>query len=322
MAKPKKNQAPPPTAGQAPLIPPTKEEMDRLHIESVLRDQLQTRHDELGALMVKDLKKSDILRTLCATGEAIMANVLQAQGRLRAATGQVDAFVEAKKADFCTRARKSIKLLEGDQVENSIYEEVVEAMKPGLESLQRLVKDLDVPGVKIAIQPMGGGNALFDPEGNVTQAAAPAPAPEPKPKPKPEPTPVVEETYPPKSAAPAPISAREIPTLGMGPVIDVDVVEQAHPLDGMDEAAAEEAVNTLIAKLEEAGVEDGLKRKDWKAAEKAWVATWPEDCETDVTKRMYDRLVLALEQNPVTWTVITDKDLFDHQRKLALAAGE
>ena len=320
MAKKPKNAPAPPAPSTktalppTPLIPPTKEEVNRLHVESVLRTQLQNRHDELGALIGKDLKKSDILRTLCATGEAIMANVLHAQGRLRAATGQTDAFVEAKRADFCARARKSVKLLEGDHVENTAYEEVVEAMKPGLESLQRLVKDLDVPGVKIAITPSGAPGQLLDEEGSPTPAAAAWPKDQPEPVAAPK-----------AEAAPAPVEVPRGPVgaIGMneGPVIDV-VPESypVHPLDGLDDFEVEGVVNDLFDDFKEIGVTGNkLKRKDWKEAREAWFKIWPEGCDLTVTRKVYDLLQFAChERTPFSWAVATEKDLIDHQRKLAL----
>ena len=327
MAKPKnKKPEPSPAAGSAlppvPLIPPTPEELRRQHAETVGRERLRGISDEVILLIAKDLKKVDITKAIAACGEAILSLALQTQGRMRAISGETDALVEAKIADFNSKARKSIKLLEGPYDLTS-FEEVVDTMKPALDSITRLVKDLDVPGVKLAITPTGP--ALFDPEGQPTQAAsaaplppAPASAPEPEPK-KPEP--------PAPTPGPANVSGREIQTLGMGPVIDVEP-EPAHPFDGLGDEAINDLVTTTLDKLEEAGVEEGLKRKDRNKHYQAWSAilpfvNGPDDEDLPGVKAAFLLLLFALEvRKPISWDIPTEKEVFDHQRKLAIASGE
>ena len=316
----KKQKDAPKASAPAPLIPPTAEELRRQHVETVTRDRIKGMHTELGALLGKDLKKADILNAIAACGESVLALALQAKGRLRAASGQTDAFIEAKVADYSSKARKTIKLLEIQPVDVTAFEEVVDAMTPALDSMKRLVKDLDVPGVKVAISPAGGPDgALLDDEGSPTMAAA-----------KNAKEPSLQETFAEMQAGAETnevhpeASPRPVQTLGMAaqPVIGVQP-EPAHALDGLDVDAAHEAFDLLLEKLEEDGVEEGLKRKDWNKAWDKWTDLVNWDADLATIRKGYDLLRFAMEvRKPFSWAVPTEKDLFDHQRKLALAAGE
>ena len=313
MAKPKNS---PEQKAPAPGPAPSAEEVRRLHIETAAKDRLKVEATNLVDLLKGNLKKADSQRALEQVGVKILEIALQTRGRLRSSDGRGDAFLEATAANVRTALRHADKIMEGHDREMTAWGEALEIAGPALEDLKRISKGLERPGVKVAIVP-GGGDGLFDDEGQPTEKAVAPAAPAPAPKP-----PAAEEKKPAAPAPSAQVAAREIPTLGMGPVIDVDVVEPTHPLDGVSIPDAEAMVQELLAQFEEAGVEDDLKRKDWKAAEKAWIATWPEECELAVTKCMFDRLTLALKRSPMSWAVITEKDLLDHQRQQAMAVPD
>lgn len=319
MAKNKNSQ--PDQKAPTPGPAPSAEEMRRRHVEAAGKDRLQQEANNLAELLKGNLKKAETLRALEQVGVKIVEIALQTRGRLRSADGRGDAFLEATAANVRTAFRHAYKVMEDHDKEMGAWAEALEIAGPALEDLKRISKGLERPGVKVAIVP-GGGDGLFDDEGQPTEKAAAPPAAAPKP-------PAAAEKKPePPAPAPGPgnVGGREIPTLGMGAGQVIDVVPEppaAHPLDGMDEAKAEGVVNSMLAQLEEAGVEEGLKRKDWKAAEAAWIKIWPEECALSVTKHVYDLLHHAIHnRRPLSWTVVTDKDLFDHQRKLAIAAGE
>jgi hypothetical protein len=316
MAKKPKNSpaAPnPDSQAQAPAPGPalSPEEIRRNHIEANAKDSLAARRNELDALLKGSIRGTDRLDALAAVGEAIMSVALHTRGRLRAASGRTDASLAAKGAFVKTATRKALKIADLFETELTAWNDFVEAVKPAVEACTRTVKDLDLPGMKAAIG--AGGVALFDDEGAPSEkAVVPPPA-------TPEPPPATPEP------APAPPALREILTLGMaapGPVIDVNP-EPAHPLEGMTEGEAEAVVQELLADLEEAGVEEGLKRKDWKAAWEAWMKIWPEDCKVCTTAHVWDLVMFALNvRKPISWAVPTDQEFFDYQRKLAIAAGE
>lgn len=314
--KPKNSAAAPNPDSQAkepaPGPAPSPEEIRRTHIEANAKDSLTARRNELDALLKGSIKGTDRLDALAAVGEAIMSVALHTRGRLRAASGRTDASLAAKGAFVKTNLRKAEKIADMFEVELTAWNDMVETLKPVVDACTRTVKDLDLPGMKAAIG--ASGVALFDEDGQPTEKAVapPAPATEPEAK-NPEPPP----------PAPEPPTIREFQTLGMaapGPVIDVEPeAAPAHPLDGMDADEAREAFGDLLDKLEEAGVEEGLKRKDWNKAWDKW--TW--NAELPAIRKGYDLLVFALNvRKPLSWDVPTDKEIFDHQRKLAIAAGE
>ena len=117
--------------------------------------------------------------------------------------------------------------------------------------------------------------------------------------------------------------------VGTEGAIDVEV-EPKHPLDVLaeDVLAQDAAFNALLTKLENAGLEEGLKLKAWKKAEQAWINAWNIAAETDgdelpALKEVYDLAVFALEtRRPISWAIPTEKELNDHARKLAIASGE
>ena len=339
MAKKKQNSpaAPnPDSQAQAPIPgpAPSAEEIRRLHVETNARDRFQGMAKELDALIKGDLKKTDRLQAIIAVGESVMSVGLHTRGRFRCLAGRGDASLESKAAYIKSCLRKAGSVFDTWDTDMSAWSEFVECLKPVVAAAERTVKDLDRPGVKAAVAP--GGEALFDEDGDVTERAAVPPAPAP---PTPEPGPCCNlcgqtavhaddcayegavGDYEEQPPAPAPLQ-----TLGMNQasVIDVDVVEDPpeHPLDGMSLEDAETVVQELMDDLEEAGIENGLKRKDWKAAEAAWMKVWPEDCGLEHHKMMFDRLTTAMARRPITWAVAGDPETFAHMRKLAVAAGE
>ena len=323
MAK-KKQNAPatpnPDSQAQAPIPgpAPSAEEVRRLHVETNAKDRLKGMVDELAGLLKGDCKKVERLAAIIACGESIMSVGLHTRGRLRAVSGRGDAFIESTAANVMSGLRKALKTMEMYDKELIVWGDTLEILKPVADDVKRIATGLDRPGVKAAVAP--GGEALFDDEGQPTETAAAPPAPEPAPSPAP----------PAEPEPPAP-EARPIQTLGMGPVIDVDVVEPEAPvphfLDGKTVAEIDEALRSTLDKLEEAGVENGLKRKDWIKAYDAWCDILPmteEDLSNlDALKKGHDLLIFALmSRQPFSWAVPTDKEFFDFQRKLAIAAGE
>ena len=311
MAKKKDETQKPPAAGPAP----SPEEIRRKHIEASAKDRFGFLRNDLEELLKGDIKKNDKLDALVAVGESILSLALQTKGRLRAATGQSDAFLEMKAANIKSGLRKAGQVFDTWDKDMTAWEGTQDVIKPILDSIARTVKDLDIPGMKAAIAP--SGPALFDEEGQPTEKAVAPPAP-----PVPEPTSAPAEPEP----APAPLQAREIPTLGMapGPIIDVVPEPEQHYLPANCEPSmAEEQIQELFEKLEEAGVEEGLKRKDWSKAWNLWMAVWPEDCDMPTNHKVADLLDFALNhRKPISWAVPTDQEFFAHQRQLAIAAGE
>ena len=308
--------AKPPAPGPAP----SAEELRRLHVETNARDRFQGMAKELDALIKGDLKKTDRLQAIIAVGESVMSVGLHTRGRFRCLAGRGDASLESKAAYIKSCLRKAASVFDTWDTDMSAWSEFVECLKPVVAAAERTVKDLDLPGMKAAIAPSGA--ALFDDEGQPTETSAAPPAPATQPEPAPAP--------PAEPEAPAP-EARPIQTLGMGPVIDVDVVEPEAPvphfLDGKTDAEIYEALSSTLDKLEEAGVENGLKRKDWIKAYDAWCDILPmaeEDLSNlEALKKGHDLLIFALmSRQPFSWAVPTDKEFFDFQRKLAIAAGE
>ena len=335
--------AKPPAPGPAP----SAEELRRLHVETNARDRFQGMAKELDALIKGDLKKTDRLQAIIAVGESVMSVGLHTRGRFRCLAGRGDASLESKAAYIKSCLRKAASVFDTWDTDMSAWSEFVECLKPVVAAAERTVEDLDLPGMKAAIAPSGA--ALFDDEGQPTETSAAPPAPATQPEPAPAP--------PAEPEAPVP-EARPIQTLGMGPVIDVDVVEPdtvhqkpcdfcgqtgvhdeecalsgvvggngedepSHPLEGMDETEVEGVIQELMDDFEEAGIENGLKRKDWKAAYEAWLKIWPEDCDLATSKKVWERLMFAKnDRKPISWAVPTDKEFFDFQRKLAIAAGE
>ncbi len=318
MAKKKDETQKAPAAGPAP----SPEETRRKHIEASAKDRFGFLRDDLEALIKGDIKKNDKLDALVAVGESILSLALQTKGRLRAATGQSDAFLEMKAANIKSGLRKAGQVFDTWDKDMTAWEGTQDVIKPILDSIARTVKDLDIPGMKAAIAP--SGPALFDEEGQPTEKAVAPPAP-----PAPEPPPVPAEPDPapePPAPAPAPLQARELQTLGMapGPVIDVEPEPEQHYLPANCEPSmAEEQIQALFEKLEEAGVEECLKRKDWSKAWNLWMAVWPEDCDMATNHKVADLLDFALNyRKPISWAVPTDQEFFAHQRQLAIAAGE
>ena len=320
MAKKKDTEQKPPAQGPTP----SPEEIRRAHVETNAKDRLSDQAKTLQELLTGDLKKSDRIQAIIAVGEAILSLGLQTKGRLRALTGHSDAYLESKAAYIKSGMRKATLIFDTWDKDMMAWSEFADVLKPVLESAARTVKDLDLPGMKAAIAP--SGPALFDDEGQPTEKAVAPPAPPPAAPAAPKAEAEPKKPEPPAPApGPANVAGREIQTLGMteGPIIDVELEHSAHGLDGLDKGDAEDVVNNLLLDLEEACItEEGAKRKDWKAAEAAWVATWPEDCSLAETKKVYDRVFFALNhRKPLTWAVVTDEEMdtaFAAQR----AAGE
>jgi len=289
----------------------SEEEIRRATVAHNAAERVKFFITDLEHLNEKDLRKQDVLTALIVTGTKIMELGLHTKGRLKATEGRSDAYLEATKANVQTAFRSANAILEECDVDLGAWTEALETAKPAVEDLTRISKGMDRPGVKMAVAPV------------VVEKAKPEPGPR-LIEENGEPTPEAAQMEDP-APAPAPLQTlgfRAVEDVPPGEVIDAEV-EDAHPLDGMDEGAAEEATQKLMEKLGEAGVEEaGLKRKDWAKAEKAWIAIWPEDCDLATTKKVYDLLTVALARNPISWDIPDEKEVIDHDRKLAIASGE
>lgn len=155
-------------------------------------------------------------------------------------------------------------------------------------------------GIYTVTQEPGADTPLFQADG---QPAAGVHTPEPTPEPK------------------------SLLTLGC---IDVEVLPP-HPLDKVDPndvVAQDAAFDDLLNKLENAGLDEGLKLKAWKKAKEAWTKLWTTAAETDgdelpALKEAYDLAVFALEvRKPISWAIPSEQEVIAHQRKLDLASGE
>ena len=283
----------PPAQGPAP----SAEEMRRRHVETNAKDRLQQLGNDLAELLKGNLKKAESLRALEQVGVKVVEIALQTRGRLRAADGRGDAFLEATAANVRTALRHADKVMEGHDREMSAWSEALEIAGPALEDLKRISKGLERPGVKVAIVP-GGGDGLFDEEGQPTEKAV-APAPEPE-----------APAAPAVAPAPEATAFREIPALSTKacPVIDVDVVEEEaeDEFDLWNDEEREGEFVQLTEALQENGVEDGLKRKDWKEAYYAWRKVNDVD-----PKRCHALLTFAVYQRPgkTTWGIPTQEEM-------------
>jgi hypothetical protein len=173
MAKKAKDESQkPPVQGPAP----SAEETRRAHIVTNAREWFTFYRNDLQELIDGDLKKNDKLDALVAVGESILSLALQTKGRLRAAAGQSDAFLEMKAANIKSGLRKAGQVFDTWDKDMTAWEGTQDVIKPILDSIARTVKDLDIPGMKAAIAP--SGPALFNEDGQPTEKAAAAPAPE------------------------------------------------------------------------------------------------------------------------------------------------
>jgi hypothetical protein len=317
MAKKKDETQKPPSPGPAP----SPEETRRRHVEASAKDRLKFLGNDLEELLKGDLKKTDRLQALETVGEKILEIALQTRGRLRSAGGNADAFLAATAANVITAFRHVAKTMEGYDKEMTCWADSLEIATPALDDLKRISKAIDRPGVKTAIGP--SGEALFDdelqPAPKAAESAAPPLAPVQEPTPAPEPPAPAQATVP----------AREIMTLGMGPVIDVVPEPLAvDPFDGLDADAINDLVSKRLDELEEAGVEEGLKRKDWKKPYDAWCVILPfvndlDDEDLPGLRDAFRLLMFALEtRKPLSWAIPTEAEINDHAHKLDVAAGE
>lgn len=154
-------------------------------------------------------------------------------------------------------------------------------------------------GIYTVTQEPGADTPLFQPDG---QPAAGVHTPEPDPEPKP------------------------LQTLGC---IDVEVIPP-HPLDLLkdedgdpDFNAQDRAFDDMLLKLENAGIDEGLKMKAFKKVREAWMQVWSAACAADdeqaACREAYDLAVFALEtRRPFSWAIPTEQEINDHARKQAL----
>ena len=279
----------------------SEEEIRRATVAHNAAERLVHFIADLGELNEKDFRKADVLKALIVTGTKIMELGLHTKGRLKAAEGRSDAYLEATKANVQTAFRSANSVLDECDVDLGAWAEALEIAKPAVEDLTRISKGLERPGVKTAVTPPTVERSKPEPGPRLLQEDG-------------EPAPAAAQDAPASAAA-------SLQTLGCTSGAVIDVEAEVHPLDGDEDP--EGTVQKLLEQLEEAGVECGLKRKDWKkTAEPAWMAIWPEDCDLAITKHVFDLAIVALARSPITWDVPTDQELFDHQRKLAIAAGE
>ena len=132
-------------------------------------------------------------------------------------------------------------------------------------------------------------------------------------------------------APPVPMPVAPLQTLGFDPANAIDVeVLPTHPLDmvtASDVTGQDALFDALLNRLENAGIEEGLKLKGWAKAKAKWDAAWndatAEKEEVQAMKKVYDLAVFALEtRQPISWAIPTEKEINDHARMLAIASGE
>lgn len=161
---------------------------------------------DLAGLIEKDLRQQDTLRALCVTGTKLLELGLHTRGRLKAAEGRSDAFLEATAANVKTALRHALSVIDEHDLDLGAWEEAFELVKPAMEDLRDIAKKLERPGVKTAVTPV---------------------VPE---KPKPEPGPKMFDDQTGEPAPEADVTAPERPALGC--VVDAEVVETDEELPG------------------------------------------------------------------------------------------
>ena len=234
---------------------------------------------DLSELAAKDLRNADTLKALITTGAKILELGLHTKGRLKAAEGRSDAFLEATAANVKSAFRNAVSVMDECDLDLGAWSEALEISKPAIDDLTRISKALERPGVKTAVTPA---------------------IPE-KPKPDPGPRLLEDDGQPAPEAEvpePTPMPCKAVQTIGYTPApeseaIDAEVVEP-HPLEGLTDEAQDLAFRNLLNQLEEAGVESGNKRKAWKPVEAAWLDAWKEADDFETTCEVFDKLTWAL----------------------------
>nr|WP_320131967.1 hypothetical protein [uncultured Holophaga sp.] len=252
--------------------------------------------NDLQDFLDKDLRNSDTLQGLIVTGTKILELGLHTKGRLKAAEGRSDAFLEATAANVKTGLRHALSVIDEHDLDLGAWEEAFDLVKPVMEDLRDIAKKLERPGVKTAVTPAG----------------QPAPKPEPGPR-------LIDEDGEPSPEAEAQAT---LPALGFTPQLDegaIDVeVESNDEFDMWSEEERAEAFRDLFETLEEDGKADGLKLKDWVKAR----AAWDKAIEAD-PKDAFRRLSFATNYRiPTSWGIPTDAEIQAYDDDQALAQAD
>ncbi len=284
----------------------TAEEVRRATIADSAATRIGHFISDLQGLREKDLRNSDTLKAVIVTGTKLLELGLHTKGRLKAAEGRSDAFLEATAANVKTAFRQAVSVMDECDLDLGAWGEALEIAKPAVEDLTRISKSLERPGVKTAVTPAVPEKAKPEPAPRIFEENG-APTPEAE---------LPAEATPMPCAAPLPAlgytAPREEGAIDVE-VVDVSAVVQPHPLDGLTPTEQETVVYGLLDKLEEAGIQEaGLKRKDWKKAQEAWMSIWLEDDE-ESTHQIYDALTFALDKRqPLSWAVPTVEEMQAH----------
>lgn len=284
----------------------TAEEARRAQVAQNSTNRIEHYISDLTLLAGKDLRCIDTLSALIVTGTKIMELGLHTQGRLKAAEGRSDAFLEATAANVKTAFRHAVALMDECDLDLGAWTEAMECAKPAMEDLTRISKSLERPGVKTAVTPA---------------------VPE---KQKPEPGPrLIEENGQPAPAAevqeptPMPVAA-PLPALGYTPreegFEEAQVVEESEDeFDTYDETERTELFEGLLNKLEEQGVADGLKRKNWAKAQTEW-----QQAIDAFPKVAFQRLTFAVHYRPgkTTWDIPSDDEIKAYEDSQALTEAD
>jgi hypothetical protein len=90
--------------------------------------------------------------------------------------------------------------------------------------------------------------------------------------------------------------------------VDAEVVEP-HPLDNKSDEEQDKLFDEMLDQLEEAGVEEGLKRKEMKKARQAWVDRWASWQQVEDLYDTFNRLHFALNvRKPISFEIPTDEE--------------
>jgi hypothetical protein len=281
----------------------TSEELRRATVADAATARAGHYLNDLNELLSKDLRVVDVLQTLGQTGLRILELSLHTKGRLKAAEGRSDAFLEATSANVKAAFREAIAVMDECDVDLGAWTAALEAAKPAVEDLTRISKAMDRPGIKTAVMPAGPakekpapGPALFQDDGESALAHEPEPPTEPTPMPY---------------AAP-------LTTLGCVIDVDAEIVptasdESTDEFDMWSDEERDEAFQMALDRLEEEGVQEGLKRKNWPAADKAWQAAWetfPKDTFRRLTFAVYYR-------KGITWDIPQDGEMEAYEQAQA-----
>ncbi len=264
----------------------TAEEVRRAQVAQSTTNRIEHYINDLALLAGKDLRLQDTLAALITTGTKIMELGLHAKGRLKAAEGRSDAFLEATAANVKTAFRHAVALMDECDLDLGAWTEAMEIAKPAMDDLTRISKSLERPGVKTAVTPA---------------------VPE---KPKPEPGPrLIEENGQPATAAEVPEPQEETTQVFQQvagtlhcdgvPVVDAEVVDEP------TQEELEETFSEMMKSLKEGADQVELPRAEWTKVRKAWEQVF-QSSPVDAVRRLTFAVYYRTEES---WGIPTDEEM-------------